>query len=224
MALAIAVSLVAYGATILIRDSNVAINRVAIEAPDLVFLSEASSSKVSIAFLTDLHVKRLGDSLSDLDDLIDSVKAEGPDLVILGGGFVDASVPEDGLKEVRRDVVARLGRITSVPVLAVLGNHESWTNPDAWKRELDNAGVKVIDGRTLAIMHLKLCVRGLGDAYSGKFKHVEFPLNCSEMSKISVTHGPAGAFKPGVEGLVLAGHTHLRPNSVSAPGSALGAK
>lgn len=208
MALAIAISLVAYGATILIRDSNVAVNRVAIDAPDSVFLLEASSSKVSIAFLTDLHVKKLGDSLSDLDDLIDSVKAEGPDLVILGGDFVDASVPEDELKEVRRDVVARLGRITSVPVLAVLGNHESWTNPDAWKRELDNAGVKVIDGRTLAIMHLKLCVRGLGDVYSGRFRFVEFPDHCSEMARVTVTHDPAGAFRAGVDGLVLAGHTH----------------
>jgi len=123
--LAIVMILVAYGATILISDSHVAINQISIDAPDSVFLSEARSSKLSIAFLTDLHVKRLGDSLSDLDDLIDSVKAEGPDLVILGGDLVDSSVSEFELKEVRRGVVARLGRITAVPVLAVLGNHES---------------------------------------------------------------------------------------------------
>ena len=199
--LAIAASLVAYGATILISDSHVAINQISIDAPDSVFLSEARSSKLSIAFLTDLHVKRLGDSLSDLDDLIDSVKAEGPDLVILGGDLVDSSVSEFELKEVRRGVVARLGRITAVPVLAVLGNHESWTNPDAWKRDLNNAGIQVIEGRTLEIMNLGLCVRGLGDVYSGRFRFVEFPDYCSEMTKVTVTHDPAGAFKAGVDGL-----------------------
>jgi len=50
-------------------------------------------------------------------------------------------------------------------------------------------------------MNLGLCVRGLGDVYSGRFRFVEFPDYCSEMTKVTVTHDPAGAFKAGVDGL-----------------------
>lgn len=186
----------------------VGVNRIALDVAEPIFLSERSRSDLSIAFLSDLHVSSSHESLARLDELVSSVIAEAPDLVILGGDLVDGSVPDEELQELRHGVAVRLGRITDVPLLSVLGNHESWTNPVAWKRELNRFGVIVIDGHVEVFGLLGLCVRGFGDAYSGKFKHVEFPLNCSEMTKISVTHDPAGAFKPGVEGLVLAGHTH----------------
>ena len=37
---------------------------------------------------------------------------------------------------------------------------------------------------------------------------IDFPDECNDKVKFSVTHDPAGAFDPKVKGLVLAAHTH----------------
>ena len=60
----------------------------------------------------------------------------------------------------------------------------------------------------LVLGSLGLCVRGLGDSYTGQFRYVAFPTECAGLQEITVTHDPAGAFHPEVRGIVFAGHTH----------------
>jgi len=48
----------------------------------------------------------------------------------------------------------------------------------------------------------------LGDYRSHRFKFVDYPAECQNLPKITLTHDPQGAFEPGVGGLIFAGHTH----------------
>lgn len=63
-------------------------------------------------------------------------------------------------------------------------------------------------------------MRGFGDACTGRFRYVGFPDTCAGLPTVSITHDPAGAFRGGVRGLVIAGHTHcgqIRLPLIGAP-------
>ena len=53
-----------------------------------------------------------------------------------------------------------------------------------------------------------VCVRGLGDKFTSRFGYVDYPTDCRNKPKLTITHDPAGAFDRRVKGLVIAGHTH----------------
>ena len=202
------------------KSTRPQLNRIDLLLPSSAISRSEVAEDISIAFLADLHVDESPESLSNLEALILSVAMEKPDLVIFGGDFVDGSVGRDKIGELRTQIATLLGTIEGVSLVAVLGNHDSWTDPVAWTEALNSAGVSVIDGRVATLGYLNLCVRGLGDVYSGKYSYVDFPQHCLGMTRISVTHDPAGAFKPRVEGLVLAGHTHcgqIRLPIIGAP-------
>ena len=53
-----------------------------------------------------------------------------------------------------------------------------------------------------------VCVKGLGDRYSERFRYIDFPTKCAGALRITITHDPAGIFDDRVRGLAFAAHTH----------------
>lgn len=60
----------------------------------------------------------------------------------------------------------------------------------------------------ISVNDAEICVRGLGDSYSGHWKEIKRPPECKHI--ITLTHDPAGLLTPqgSVETLSFAGHTH----------------
>jgi predicted MPP superfamily phosphohydrolase len=81
-------------------------------------------------------------------DVIQQVNALAPDLIVLTGDYVtDEPVAPylAGLVPELRQLVARDG------VLAVLGNHDNWTNPTAVRAALRDAGVRELRNTSQAL-------------------------------------------------------------------------
>ena len=72
----------------------------------------------------------------------------------------------------------------------------------------------MLENETVVLDAVGTCIRGFGDAFTDHFEYVDFPTACADRLKITLTHDPAGAFNPKVEGLVLAGHTHCGQISI----------
>ena len=85
---------------------------------------------------------------------------------------------------------------------------------ESWTEYLSEAGVIVLENETVVLDAVGTCIRGFGDAFTDHFEYVDFPTACADRLKITLTHDPAGAFNPKVEGLVLAGHTHCGQISI----------
>ncbi len=183
-------------------------HRVTINLPEQGALIAEPLSTLKVALFTDLHIDGGADSLSRLKALMTTVVASKPDVILFGGDYVKN--PEDlaDLDRHRLSVANLMAQTGGITVLAVLGNHENWTAGLKWQVALRDAGVPVLANSVQQIKSLNLCVRGLGDYYSGEFRYVEFPSHCEGGRKLSLTHDPAGAFEARVKGLVLAGHTH----------------
>ncbi len=94
-------------------------------------------------------------------------------------------------------------------VIAVLGNHDHWTDPAAIRAALEKAGIIVLDND--AARRGPLAILGVGDAFSG---HDDIARTMAAAARIGglpvvLTHAPDLVHKlPTALPLILAGHTH----------------
>jgi predicted MPP superfamily phosphohydrolase len=81
---------------------------------------------------------------------------------------------------------------------------------EEWIREFNELGVDIMENETSMFQTVKgdVCIRGLGDKYTDRYSYVDYPEECENIPKFTITHDPAGAFNAHVKGLVVAGHTH----------------
>jgi len=178
------------------------------EVKETVFSTEGRlSESLRIAFLSDIHLRNTISEFERLDQIIERVRQETPDLILLGGDFTgeDAAVTA----VFRPDLIAALKHLAAIaPTYTVLGNHEWWTAPD-WYQTLSSAGISVIEGRqeSISFKQGKVCLRGLGDAYTEHYKLIPFEPSCLGIP-VTLTHDPYAIELDDQPGLYLAGHTH----------------
>ncbi len=174
------------------------------------FVPDMQGRGLRVALVGDLHVNEFASAYDDLSDLLKRILASKPQLILLLGDYTEKPDSVSNMDTHRDEVAQRLSLLTSVPVAAVLGNYETWSGLAEWKQSLSEAGITVLHNEveTINLKGNGLCVRGLGDAYTKQFKRVDFPGECTDLPKITITHDPAGAFKAGIEGIIFAAHTH----------------
>lgn len=179
--------------------------------------SSLIQNELRITVISDLHIEQSEDAYHHTAALLRDVLEVDPDLILILG---DLTASPTGLEKPsvhRTSVASLLSVLPSSKTALVLGNYESWDSRDAWRSELEDTGIVVLenDVSTLETSAGPVCVRGLGDFYSGNYQETSFPPECEHLSKLTITHDPAAAFQPGVEGLIFAGHTHC--GQVSLP-------
>lgn len=183
------------------------------------------SGKIKIVFLSDQHNKVYGNKNKIL---YESVKAEKPDLILVGG---DMLIGKKGvLAEPALDFVRRLPLIC--PVYYANGNHEQRMKERTayfgntyheYKERLLKAGVHFLENETvhLKIKGTALCISGLELPLYTYKKFQTFPIKKEDIRKrigtaardelqILLAHNPAFSeiYKEWGADLVLAGHLH----------------
>ena len=175
-------------------------NKVELETID----HHSTDIELIVALLTDIHISN---NEVSINNLMNQVRVEDPDIILLGGDYIF-----DGSGEVtnaKRNTIAKaLSPKSKIPVLAVMGNHESWSNLKLWIDAFQEQEIIVLHNEVAVMEDINLCVRGLGDFFTNQFEYLDFPVKCNQMIKITLTHDPAGAFDARIKGIVLAGHTH----------------
>ena len=173
-----------------------------------------SHETLRVALLSDLHVKRSPDAIAELVELWSEVIEQTPDIILLAGDYINDGGSNEDIASIGPAIANIFRASGDIPVVAVLGNHDHWSGAEFWTQYLSEAGVIVLDNETIVMDSFDTCIRGLGDAFTDNFGYVDFPNPCDDMLQITLTHDPAGAFKPKVKGLVLAGHTHCGQISI----------
>ena len=169
---------------------------------------------VRIALVSDLHVKRAADAITELEALWSQIIEQKPDIILLAGDYINDGSGIEGIETIGPQIAQVFATSDRPPVVAVLGNHDYWSGGVAWRQYLSDAGVTVLENETAILEGVETCIRGFGDAFTGNFRYVDFPQACTNKLLISLMHDPAGAFHPNVEGIVLAGHTHCGQISI----------
>lgn len=166
---------------------------------------------MKVALITDLHVGPVRDA-SFTQRVVDSVNAQKPDLVVLGGDLVDGTVPQthEDIDPIR-NLKAPLG------VVAVSGNHEFISGQaDAWMDYWKSLGVNVLRNSSIQLTRHgdRITVAGINDLMGrgADAPDVAAALKGQPRSEytVLVAHEPLQAEDAQGRGidLQLSGHTH----------------
>ena len=179
-------------------------------------LGRAGRAPLKLGFVSDLHIGPLT-STRLLENAFAALAAFRPDVLILGGDYVSLEITTAKADRLR-------GLVASVPSptkLAVLGNHDLWTDHTVVERALEAGGARVLINESVRLpgAHDDVVVVGLDEPWSGApdperaFSGVN-----GEAVRIAVAHAPEGI--PFVQNrgasLLLCGHTH--GGQVALPG------
>jgi uncharacterized protein len=181
------------------------VRRIAVKMPDWT----TGTPPLQVALLSDIHLGNRGMEPQRLTSIVNQVNAAQPDLVLIAGDFVagrdatGASQQASGLTGLLVGLRAPLG------VIAVLGNHDHWTDPGSVRSALAKAGIVVLENQ--AVRRGPLAIVGVGDRFSGHddVSQVSTDARLLGGTPIVLTHSPdVVASLPTAFTLVLAGHTH----------------
>ena len=123
--------------------------------------SHKLSHPIRLALITDLHSCKYGNTL------IDAIKKEQPDILLLGGDIFDDQISD------KNTVHFLEGITTKYPTYYVTGNHEYWSGRvDEMKSILKSFHVEVLEGKTKQIrLHSQIIsIRGIDDQCSHNYK------------------------------------------------------
>jgi len=131
-----------------------------------------------IAVLSDVHLANAGKDGDRFKMLLAQVVAEQPSLVVLLGDYIDSSTDPDTHDGIRDSFTKTLALLDGLPAALVLGNHDSWTDYDKWVAALSTGQAHLLENKvvTLDTSQGRVCVRGIGDSYSGHNKAIAFPV------------------------------------------------
>ncbi len=160
-----------------------------------------------IVFVSDIHLGPFF-SASSLKKIVAKVNALNPDLVILGGDYIqrDKKYIEPCFIELK-NLQAPLG------VYAVLGNHDYWEDAALVRKNLLKAGLKPLDNQSYWLKQNpdKIKLGGVGDFFYD-FQNLNATIKDVNETDfvILASHNPDYAEALGTNkiDLVLSGHTH----------------
>lgn len=205
--------LIAYLSWSVTQNLNTERNSVAIFTAD----PGVETRKLSVAVVGDVHLQEGPEALEKFQNLLREIKSTQPDLVVFVGDYTAGSHTIDDMPLHRANIINAMKLINPLPRAVVLGNYESWSDADEWLGEFARLGVDAIENETRAMETDKgpVCVRGLGDKFTERYRYLDYPKGCETLPKLTITHDPAGAFDNRITGLVIGGHTHC--GQVSLP-------
>ena len=167
---------------------------------------------LKLAFLSDFHMGVRHMTLSRLRQLVERTNAEKPDIVLLGGDFVDrkafrrSPAPFDALAGVLGGLRAPLG------VFGVLGNHDWKVDGEGVRRALEQAGIVMLENeaRQIKVDGRPIWIAGAAEPNTrapdigGMLRQIR-----DTAPILLLVHDPAAFFDvPDRPVLTLSGHTH----------------
>jgi len=161
-----------------------------------------------IAFLTDMHLSPLVPRWW-LDEAVAQANALKPDLLLLGGDFMDDDPHYIGqISALLQPLAAPDG------VLGVLGNHDHYVDAHGVREQLARAGVRELFNASLLLTRgpARLAIAGVGDLERDVIDFVgAVGAVPGDVPRVVISHDPdAFAFWPAELrlDLMLSGHTH----------------
>ena len=124
--------------------------------------------EMKVVFIADTHSCKYGE---EQEELLQKVKSEKPDLILLGGDIIDDELP----MQTGFDTIKDLAK--SYPVFYVTGNHEIWSGKQEYiKRKINSLGIEVLEGniKEINVKGNLVNILGLDDPEIGEQYLTEF--------------------------------------------------
>jgi uncharacterized protein len=161
-----------------------------------------------IVQLSDIHADRWM-TAQRIRKIVERVNLMHPDLVVLTGDFVTRNAPRFASNLTVLNALRPVDR-----TLAILGNHDVWTDPALIQKTLETAGIPVLNNRVVTLNRpsAQLHIAGVGDVWAQRDRLDEVLAALpSTGAAILLAHEPDFADTSAATGrfdLQLSGHSH----------------
>jgi predicted MPP superfamily phosphohydrolase len=160
-----------------------------------------------LAFASDLHIGPLTPPRL-LDEAFRALAAFCPDVLVLGGDYVFLDVTPASAARLE----ALVASVPATTKVAVLGNHDLWTDHGLIERALEAGGARVLVNQSLVLPapHDDVALVCLDDPWCGAPDAPRAFAGVTAPVRVAVAHAPEGLpFMAGhAAALMLCGHTH----------------
>jgi uncharacterized protein len=165
---------------------------------------------LKILLLSDIHVAGPDMPPERLVRLVRDFNALKPDLVLIAGDLISEKRVATQIYSAAQVVAPLAGLKAPLGVIVTPGNHDHWFEPTALRKELEAAGLTVLQNK--AVVRGPLVIGGVDDDFSG---HDDVPATFAAMDslpkapRILLSHSPdIVPDLPSPVAAVFAGHTH----------------
>ncbi len=169
--------------------------------------SDKISRNLRIVQVSDLHITR-ATSNNKIVKIINTINAQNPDIIVLTGDTIDDNI---NIIEEKINLLSEL----SAPygIYAIMGNHEFYNDVYAFKKAIENNGIKFLFNGGVHIANSNIYLAGLPD-FSTMFERINLWRSIQNSQKadfkILLSHQPViiNSLDKNLYNLVLSGHTH----------------
>lgn len=168
----------------------------------------SDQNQIKIVFFSDIHIG-VGKDEKWLERVVEKVNNETPDIIIIGGDFIESKNSPTEELEPLKNLNSKYG------TFAVMGNHDYY-NIEEVKAKCSELGIRILINEVIYIDNTELSITGVDDLWNGKkYKDNLIPQN-SEYN-ILISHNPAILYDIDYVDsfdLILSGHTHAGQGNI----------
>ena len=107
--------------------------------------SEVPPISLSVAIIGDPHLPEGHKNIEEFKKILFEVKKANPDLIVFVGDYIANPRSIKNMVKHRKSIINSLKVVDPVPRAVILGNYESWSNPDDWLTTFKELGVTVLE-------------------------------------------------------------------------------
>ncbi len=184
-----------------IESNLLIVNQINLESPKV-------DNHLKIVFFGDTHLGEFAGT-NRLNQIVEKINAENPDLVIFTGDLIDANKKSSFNPEEIPKILSKIN--ATYGKFAVIGNHEyALSKKYSYENLMNTAGFKVLINDWLDIPEINVRLLGLDDAYIGNPNKDLSNQALDGVYNIMITHEPDIVDQMAIANvqLILAGHTH----------------
>ncbi|OYY69940.1 metallophosphoesterase [Sphingomonas sp. 28-63-12] len=168
----------------------------------------AGIAPVRVVLISDIHLGNQTMDATRLRKVVDEINVLSPDIVLIAGDFIAGHAEDRAGRDAAR-LIAPLRRLrVRIGIVAVLGNHDHWSNATAVTRALERAGITVLNNNAARIG--PLVVGGLDDDFTERARPAMMLARMARLvgPRLVLSHSPDPAARMPTPLVMLAGHTH----------------
>ena len=127
---------------------------------------------LKVALVGDIHIFDTQKEYNKISKMLKNIEKQNPDLIVFAGDYTGSPETIANMEEHRSKIVKLLTKNEKHKKIFVLGNYESWSNPEAWINSFREERAHILNNETtqVNIRGENLCIRGLGDFFTKMFQ------------------------------------------------------
>lgn len=160
---------------------------------------------VRVVFAADFHLR--SKETSKLDKIVRLINAQNPDLVLLGGDYLNGRDPK---KTIRVNTLASKLALIQAPTYAVLGENDWWAAGDDLISAFRGEGIKVLRNSAVRIVASRRYIDIIGiDDLTTQSADIFKAMYGTQAPSLLITHNPDVYYDVTQNvNMIFAGHTH----------------